>query len=120
MIDDRLDRDWHVPVVVRLTSLGGGGPDSDIELPESVLQARSGSMAGHGHTWLPPLRVGGRLGEWTSGAYAALGAITAWHRRSPGESEIVDVSMLEAMQLTLLAGQRLVPLSRVVGTEREV
>jgi crotonobetainyl-CoA:carnitine CoA-transferase CaiB-like acyl-CoA transferase len=107
VIDDRLDRDWQAQVVVRVTPLGGGGPDSDLDLPESVLQARSGSMAGHGHAWLPPLRVGGRLGEWTSGAYAALGAITAWHRRSPGESEVVDVSMLEAMQLTLLAAPTL-------------
>ncbi len=107
VIDDRLDRDWQAPVLVRVTSLGGGGPDSDMDLPEPVLQARSGSMAGHGHAWLPPLRVGGRLGEWTSGAFAALGAITAWHRRSPGESEIVDVSMLEAMQLTLLAAPTL-------------
>ena len=107
VIDDRLDRDWKAPVVVRVTPLGGGGPDSDLDLPESVLQARSGSMAGHGHARLPPLRVGGRLGEWTSGAYAALGAVTAWHRRSPGETEVVDVSMLEAMQLTLLAAPTL-------------
>ena len=30
----------------------------------------------------PPLTVGGRLGEYVTGAYAALGAATAWRRAS--------------------------------------
>jgi crotonobetainyl-CoA:carnitine CoA-transferase CaiB-like acyl-CoA transferase len=94
-------------VTVLISPLGGGGPDSLLDLPEEVLQARSGSMAAHGHKWKPPLRVGGRLGEWTSGAYAALGAVTAWYRRGPGTSETVDVSVLEAIQLTLLSAPTL-------------
>jgi crotonobetainyl-CoA:carnitine CoA-transferase CaiB-like acyl-CoA transferase len=95
------------PVTVLISPLGGGGPDSLLDLPEEVLQARSGSMAGHGHKWKPPLRIGGRLGEWTAGAYAALGAVTAWYRRSPGASETVDVSVMESMQLTLLSAPTL-------------
>ncbi|SBS71074.1 putative acyl-CoA transferase/carnitine dehydratase [uncultured Mycobacterium sp.] len=94
-------------VTVLISPLGGGGPDSLLDLPEDVLQARSGSMAAHGHKWKPPLRVGGRLGEWTSGAYAALGAVTAWYRRGPGTSETVDVSVLEAIQLTFLSAPTL-------------
>src|SRR3989440_12303068 len=51
----------------------------------------------------PPLTVGGQLGEYVTGAFAALGAVTAWWRASrTGEPEHVDVSMLEAMQYTLV------------------
>jgi len=72
-------------------------------LPEEILQARCGSLANHGHMNRPPLIVGGRLGEYGTGAFAALGALTAWRRyRLTGERDHVDVSMLEAMHLTLL------------------
>jgi crotonobetainyl-CoA:carnitine CoA-transferase CaiB-like acyl-CoA transferase len=68
-----------------------------------VLQARSGSLSAHGHAHLPPLTVGGRLGEYVTGAFAALGAATAWRRASRTcVPESVDVSMLEAMQLTFV------------------
>ncbi|MGH9026054.1 MAG: CoA transferase, partial [Acidimicrobiia bacterium] len=91
------------PVTVSLSSFGRGGPDTGLDLPEEVLQARSGSLANHGHMNQPPLIVGGRLGEYGTGAFAALGAATAWRRyRHTGEHEHVDVSMLEAMHLTLV------------------
>jgi crotonobetainyl-CoA:carnitine CoA-transferase CaiB-like acyl-CoA transferase len=90
-------------VTVSITALGHGGPDDGLDLPEPVLQARSGSLSAHGHRHLPPLTVGGDLGEYVTGAYAALGAATAWWRASrTGTAERVDVSMLEAMQLTLV------------------
>ncbi len=90
-------------VTVAITPLGHGGPDDGADLPEEVLQARSGSLAGHGHAHLPPLTVGGRLGEYIAGAFAALGAVTAWWRASrTGVPETVDVSMLEAIQMTFL------------------
>jgi crotonobetainyl-CoA:carnitine CoA-transferase CaiB-like acyl-CoA transferase len=88
-------------VTVAITPLGHGGPDDGLDLSEEVLQARSGSLAGHGHMHLPPLTVGGRLGEYIVGACAALGAMTAWTRASrTGAPEIVDASMLEAIQMT--------------------
>jgi crotonobetainyl-CoA:carnitine CoA-transferase CaiB-like acyl-CoA transferase len=88
-------------VTVSITALGHGGPDDGLDLPEEVLQARSGSLAAHGHAHLPPLTVGGRLGEYIVGAFAALGAATAWRRASrTGVPETVDASLLEAMQLT--------------------
>ena len=68
-----------------------------------MLQARSGSLSAHGHADRPPLTVGGNLGEYVTGAFAALGAATAWWRASrTGIAEHVDVSMLEAMQLTFV------------------
>jgi len=91
------------PVTVSISSFGRGGPDSELSLPEEVLQARSGSLSNHGHMHRPPLTVGGQLGQYVTGAYAALGALTAWWRASrTGASEHVDVSMLEAMQYTLV------------------
>jgi crotonobetainyl-CoA:carnitine CoA-transferase CaiB-like acyl-CoA transferase len=91
------------PVTVSITALGHGGPDDALDLPEEVLQARSGSLSAHGHMQLPPLTVGGHLGEYVTGAFAALGAATAWRRASRTHvPEHVDVSMLEAMQLTFV------------------
>ena len=88
-------------VTVSITALGHGGPDDGLDLPEEVLQARSGSLSAHGHAHLPPLTVGGRLGEYIVGTFAALGAATAWWRASrTGVAERVDASMLEAIQLT--------------------
>ncbi len=88
-------------VTVSITALGHGGPDDGLDLPEEILQARSGSLSAHGHMNQPPLTVGGHLGEYIVGAFAALGGLTAWWRASrTGIAETVDASMLEAMQLT--------------------
>jgi crotonobetainyl-CoA:carnitine CoA-transferase CaiB-like acyl-CoA transferase len=90
-------------VTVSITAVGHGGPDDGLELTDEVLQARSGSLAGHGHAHRPPLTVGGRLGEYVTGVYAALGAATAWRRASrTGVPETVDVSMLEAIHMTFM------------------
>jgi crotonobetainyl-CoA:carnitine CoA-transferase CaiB-like acyl-CoA transferase len=90
-------------VTVSITPLGHGGPDDGLDLTEEVLQARSGSLAGHGHADRPPLTVGGRLGEYIAGAYAALGAVTAWRRASrTGVPETVDASVFEAIHMTYL------------------
>jgi crotonobetainyl-CoA:carnitine CoA-transferase CaiB-like acyl-CoA transferase len=90
-------------VTVSITAVGHGGPDDGLVSTDEVLQARSGSLAAHGHAHRPPLTVGGRLGEYVTGAYAALGAATAWRRASrTGTPEVVDVSMLEAIQMTFV------------------
>ena len=89
-------------VRVAISALGGGGPDSGVDLPEPVLQARCGCARIHGHMRRPPLTVAGELGEYVTGAFAALGAATAWYRASrTGVAETVDVSKLEAMHLTM-------------------
>lgn len=91
------------PVTVAISSFGRGGPDAGRELPEPVLQARSGSLSAHGQPDRPPLTVAGELGEYVAGTFAALGALTAWWRVArTGVPEGVDVSVLEAMQLTLV------------------
>lgn len=95
-------------VTVSITAVGHGGPDDGLVSTEEVLQARSGSLANHGHAHLPPLTVAGNLGEYVTGAFAALGAVTAWRRASrTGKSEVVDVSMLEALQMTFVTAPTL-------------
>jgi len=90
-------------VTVSVSPLGHGGPDDGLDLTEEVLQGRSGSLAGHGHAHLPPLTVGGHIGEYIAGAAAALGATTAWRRASrTREPETVDASVLEAIQMTYM------------------
>jgi crotonobetainyl-CoA:carnitine CoA-transferase CaiB-like acyl-CoA transferase len=90
-------------VRVAISAFGAGGPDSYLDLPEPVLQARSGALSAHGHLSHPPLTLGGELGEYVTGVFAALGAATAWWRASrTGTPELVDVSKLEAMQLTMV------------------
>ncbi len=93
-------------VAVTISAFGYGGPDdalNELGFTEEVLQARSGALSGHGHMTMAPLVVAGRLGEYVAGAFGALAAVTA-HRRASrtGAPETVDVSMLEAMQLTML------------------
>ncbi len=68
-------------VTISITPLGHGGPDDGLDLTEEVLQARSGSLAGHGYMHMPPLTVGGKLAEYIVGAFAALGGLTAWTAR---------------------------------------
>jgi crotonobetainyl-CoA:carnitine CoA-transferase CaiB-like acyl-CoA transferase len=95
-------------VTVAITAVGHGGPDDGLVCSEEVLQARSGSLANHGHAHLPPLTVAGGLGEYVTGAFAALGAVTAWSRASrTGAAEVVDVSMLEALQMTFVTAPTL-------------
>jgi crotonobetainyl-CoA:carnitine CoA-transferase CaiB-like acyl-CoA transferase len=98
-----LDDERAGPLVrVAISAFGAGGPDSALDLPEPVLQARSGCLATHGHMTAAPLTVAGELGEYVTGAFAALGAATAWYRASrTGGAETVDVSKLEAMSVTL-------------------
>ena len=70
-------------VTVSITAVGHGGPDDGLVLTDEVLQARAAAVSpNHGHADRPPLTVGGRLGEYVTGAYAALGAATAWQRAS--------------------------------------
>ena len=63
----------------------------------------SGSLHNHGSWRREPLAVGGGLGEWIAGAYGAAGALAARARlHRTGAGELVDVSTLEALAVTLV------------------
>jgi crotonobetainyl-CoA:carnitine CoA-transferase CaiB-like acyl-CoA transferase len=99
---DLRDRNRAV-VLVSISPYGQAGGASSGPANEFLLQALSGSTFSRGEPGDVPLALGGRVGLWTGGAYAALGALTA-HRRSrvTGNGEHVDVSLLECIAATLV------------------
>jgi crotonobetainyl-CoA:carnitine CoA-transferase CaiB-like acyl-CoA transferase len=87
-------------VVTAITPFGLEGPWQDKPATEFTLQAWSGAIVGlaRGAPDQPPMYVGGQVGEWLAGLYAAIGTLASARR---GGAELVDVSMLEALALCL-------------------
>ncbi len=90
--------------VTSITAFGLDGPWSDRPATEFTVQAWSGGIVGLGRG-VPdraPVHVGGQVGEWLSGAYAAAGTMASWRRSGQdGPGELVDLSMLETSILCL-------------------
>jgi crotonobetainyl-CoA:carnitine CoA-transferase CaiB-like acyl-CoA transferase len=101
-----LDSLWAVNpalVVVTITPFGIDGPWASHPSTEFTLQAACGSTGQRGLPEQPPLSAGGRIGEWVTGTYAALGAIAAYREaRRSGKGEHVDVAMLDCMAVTMV------------------
>ena len=89
--------------VTTITPFGLEGPWHDRAATEFTLQAWSGGTIGlgRGSPDRAPVSVGGQIGEWLTGAYAAIGTMVSWARRGDGPGELVDVSMLETLALCL-------------------
>ena len=85
--------------VTSVTPFGLDGPWSNRAATEFTLQAWSGGMIGlgRGDPDKAPVFVGGEIGSWLSGAFAAVGTMAAVRHRGG----IVDVSMLEVEALCL-------------------
>ena len=89
-------------IVTSITPFGLEGPWSDRAATEFTLQAWSGAIVGlaRGRPDRAPVYVGGQIGEWLTGLFAAIGTLAADRRRAP-EGELVDVSMLESLAMCL-------------------
>lgn len=87
-------------VVVTVSDFGWAGPWSQRPATEFTLQADSGLTGFRGDPAGPPISIGGDLGEYMGGVWAAFGA-TAVHRRvvGGGPGGHLDMSMLEAITL---------------------
>lgn len=87
-------------VVVTVSDFGWGGPWSQRPATEFTLQAASGLTGFRGDPAGPPISIGGELGEFMGGVWAAYGAL-ALHRRvrRGGPGGHLDMSMLEAVTL---------------------
>jgi crotonobetainyl-CoA:carnitine CoA-transferase CaiB-like acyl-CoA transferase len=98
---DLLDAHPHLTVTA-ITPFGLDGPWHDKPATEFTLQAWSGGIVGLARGWpdRPPVHVGGQIGEWLAGLFAAIGTMASRRRADPG-GELVDVSMLEALALCL-------------------
>ncbi len=89
-------------ITTTITPFGLEGPWSDKPATEFTLQAWSGAIVGmaRGRPDRAPVFVGGQIGEWVAGVFAAIGTLAAARRRGPG-GELIDVSMLEASAMCL-------------------
>jgi crotonobetainyl-CoA:carnitine CoA-transferase CaiB-like acyl-CoA transferase len=86
--------------LVSITPFGLSRAINDVPATEFTLQAYCGSII-RGPEDEAPLQAGGRLGEWASGAFAAMACLAAESQsRRSGQGQHVDLSMLECMALT--------------------
>jgi crotonobetainyl-CoA:carnitine CoA-transferase CaiB-like acyl-CoA transferase len=81
--------------VTAITPFGLDGPWRDMPATEFTLQAWSGGIVGigRGAPDRAPVFVGGQVGEYLAGAYAAAATLIS---RAGGCGELIDLSMLEA------------------------
>lgn len=91
-------RDHPHLTVASITSFGLVGPWHDRAATEFTLQAWSGGIVGlaRGRPDREPVHVGGQIGEWLAGLFAAIGTLAA-RRRGDRQGDLVDVSMLESL-----------------------
>ena len=93
---DFLKRHPHL-VVVSLTPFGRSGPLAGAPWTDFTVQAECGSTAFRGRPDQPPIHAGGRVTEYTAGAYAAPAALAAViAARQRGHGQHLDVSIAEA------------------------
>ncbi|BBX02304.1 CoA transferase [Mycolicibacterium moriokaense] len=87
-------------VVVTISDFGWTGPWAERPATEFTLQAASGLTGFRGDPAGPPISIGGDLGEYQGGVWAAYGALAAHHGvRHGGRGMHLDLSMLEAITL---------------------
>ncbi|WP_406814523.1 CaiB/BaiF CoA transferase family protein [Mycobacterium sp. M23085] len=87
-------------VLLSISAFGQSGPFGHRPSTPLTLQAASGWISSRDPE-RPPVQVGARIAEYVSGAYGALGALTALRLRSAGSVTEVDVSQLESLLSTL-------------------
>lgn len=85
-------------VVVTISDFGWTGPFADRAATEFTLQAWSGCTGFRGDPAGPPISIGGDLGEYMGGVYAAFGSLAVRRRvERGGAGEHLDLSVLEAI-----------------------
>ncbi|OBG28135.1 acyl-CoA transferase [Mycobacterium alsense] len=85
-------------IVVTISDFGWNGPYAGRAASEFTLQAWAGSPGFRGDPAGPPIAIGGDLGEYMGGVYAAFGALAVRRRvEQGGRGEHLDLSMLEAI-----------------------
>ena len=85
-------------VIVTISDFGWSGPYAERAASEFTLQAWAGSPGFRGDPDGPPISIGGDLGEYMGGVYAAFGVLAVRRRvERGGPGEHLDLSMLEAL-----------------------
>ncbi|GAA4541869.1 CaiB/BaiF CoA-transferase family protein [Mycobacterium paraffinicum] len=94
----RLMADCPRAIIVTISDFGWTGPYADRAASEFTLQAWAGSPGFRGDPAGPPIAIGGDLGEYMGGVYAAFGVLAVRRRvERGGPGEHLDLSMLEAL-----------------------
>jgi crotonobetainyl-CoA:carnitine CoA-transferase CaiB-like acyl-CoA transferase len=104
---------WHQEhpglVAVSISPFGHDGPWVGRPCSEFTLQAACGSLGSRGLPEMAPLAAGGLVGEWLTGAYAAVATLAAIGidpdggvGPGTGPGRHVDVAMLDCMAVTLV------------------
>ncbi|CAJ1503394.1 CoA transferase [[Mycobacterium] kokjensenii] len=91
-------------VVTAITPFGLDGPWQGRAATEFTLQAWSGGIVGlgRGAQDRAPVQIGGQVGDWVTGAYAAaMTLVSRFRALQDGCGELVDLSALEAQILCL-------------------
>ncbi len=87
-------------IVVTISDFGWTGPWAGRPATEFTLQAASGLTGFRGDPAGPPISIGGELGEYMGGVWAAYGAMALRRRvTAGGAGGHLDMSMLEAITL---------------------
>jgi crotonobetainyl-CoA:carnitine CoA-transferase CaiB-like acyl-CoA transferase len=87
-------------IVVTVSDFGWSGPWAERAATEFTLQAWSGLTGFRGDPAGPPISIGGELGEYMGGSFAAFGALGLRRRvRRGGPGGHLDLSLLEAITL---------------------
>jgi crotonobetainyl-CoA:carnitine CoA-transferase CaiB-like acyl-CoA transferase len=87
-------------VLLRISHFGQCGPWRHRQATSLTMQAASGWITAR-DPQRPPVQVGARICEYVTGAYGALGTLTALRLHPAGRVREVDVSQLEALLSTL-------------------
>lgn len=88
--------------VVRISPFGQHGPYAGYPATGLTVMAMGGWVSNHGIPGVDPVQTGGRLHEYTIGAYAACAGLTAVRAgRASDRPVVADLSSLEVMVGTL-------------------
>lgn len=97
-----LHEQFPVLDVLTITPFGLDGPWAGRAATEFTLQAWAGAIGWRGLPGQPPVSVGGRVGEWAAGTFAAFGLLASRRRqRTDRGGQIIDTSILDTVALTL-------------------
>jgi crotonobetainyl-CoA:carnitine CoA-transferase CaiB-like acyl-CoA transferase len=85
-------------VMTAISFFGQTGPYRDYVANELIGFAMGGYMFITGHPGQPPLKTGGRVGQYQGGLHGAVGTMAAVvHRQLTGQGQLVDVSITESL-----------------------
>ena len=83
-------------VLLSISAFGLTGPHARRPSTEFTIQAESGATLYRGRPDQPPIQGGGRVSDWTAGAYAATGVLGAvWRAQHGGGGQHLDFSISE-------------------------